>query len=155
MGVWDRCGRGCSRAALEKSTSARSPPPKKTRPLLPACATHKRNLPETFFCVVDLHAITVQHDPKDLREATRNMAAAYLAAGIDPDKVGLDGAEAARLLDAASSVGTRPGVPPELLAPGVCTAHDRRPSLCSRTSLPTPSCRGCWSAQRPWGGCSA
>jgi tryptophanyl-tRNA synthetase len=43
--------------------------------------------PDTFFCVVDLHAITVQHDPKELRAATRNMAAAYLAAGINPDKV--------------------------------------------------------------------
>ncbi|GBF97289.1 hypothetical protein Rsub_09980 [Raphidocelis subcapitata] len=43
---------------------------------------------DTFFCVVDLHAITVQHDPKDLRAAMRNMAAAYLAAGIDPDKDG-------------------------------------------------------------------
>lgn len=42
---------------------------------------------DTFFCVVDLHAITVPHDPKELREATRSMAATYLAAGIDPDKV--------------------------------------------------------------------
>lgn len=44
---------------------------------------------DTFFCVVDLHAITVQHDPKELRAATRNMAAAYLAAGIDPDKASI------------------------------------------------------------------
>jgi len=44
---------------------------------------------DTFFCVVDLHAITVQHDPKDLRDATRNMAAAYLAAGIDPNKASI------------------------------------------------------------------
>jgi tryptophanyl-tRNA synthetase len=44
---------------------------------------------DTFFCVVDLHAITVQHDPKDLRAATRNMAAAYLAAGIDPDRASI------------------------------------------------------------------
>jgi len=41
---------------------------------------------DTFFCVVDLHAITVQHDPKVLLNATRTSAATYLAAGIDPAK---------------------------------------------------------------------
>lgn len=44
---------------------------------------------DTFFCVVDLHAITVQHDPRELRDATRNMAAAYLAAGIDPERASI------------------------------------------------------------------
>lgn len=54
----------------------------------PGCSADPPRPPsDTFFCVVDLHAITVQHDPKELRSATRNMAAAYLAAGIDPDKV--------------------------------------------------------------------
>ena len=42
---------------------------------------------ETFFCVVDLHAITVPHDPVDLRQSTRTMAATYIAAGVDPSKV--------------------------------------------------------------------
>jgi tryptophanyl-tRNA synthetase len=42
---------------------------------------------DTFFCVVDLHAITVPHDPADLRSSTRTMAATYLAAGIDPKRV--------------------------------------------------------------------
>ncbi|MBU2937679.1 MULTISPECIES: tryptophan--tRNA ligase [Pacificibacter] len=41
---------------------------------------------ETIYCVVDMHAITVWQDPKDLRHATREVAAGYLAAGIDPDK---------------------------------------------------------------------
>ena len=41
---------------------------------------------ETFFCVVDLHAITVPHDPKKLLEDIRNTAAIYLACGIDPSK---------------------------------------------------------------------
>lgn len=36
---------------------------------------------ENFFCVVDLHAITMPHDPKDLRESTLSSAALYLAAG--------------------------------------------------------------------------
>lgn len=41
---------------------------------------------ENFFCVVDLHAITMPHDPKDLQESTLSSAALYLAAGIDPTK---------------------------------------------------------------------
>ena len=39
---------------------------------------------ETFFCVVDLHAITVPHDPGQLAADTRKTAALYLACGIDP-----------------------------------------------------------------------
>ena len=41
---------------------------------------------DAFFCVVDLHAITVEQDPRQLREATRRTAAQYIAAGIDPAK---------------------------------------------------------------------
>lgn len=44
---------------------------------------------DTFYCVVDLHAITAPHDPVELRTATRSMAATYMAAGIDPAKVRL------------------------------------------------------------------
>ena len=39
---------------------------------------------ETYFCVVDLHAITVPQDPKILRRRTLVTAAQYLALGIDP-----------------------------------------------------------------------
>ena len=39
---------------------------------------------DTFFCVVDLHAITVPHDPARLAEDTLSTAALYLACGIDP-----------------------------------------------------------------------
>jgi tryptophanyl-tRNA synthetase len=39
---------------------------------------------DTFFCVVDLHAITVPHDPVRLAEDTLSTAALYLACGIDP-----------------------------------------------------------------------
>ncbi|SHE89978.1 tryptophanyl-tRNA synthetase [Loktanella atrilutea] len=39
---------------------------------------------ETIYCVVDLHAITVWQDPKELAHATREVAAGYLAAGLDP-----------------------------------------------------------------------
>ncbi len=39
-----------------------------------------------FFCVVDLHAITVPQDPKALRANVLNTAASYLAAGIDPER---------------------------------------------------------------------
>ena len=39
---------------------------------------------ETIYCVVDLHAITVWQDPKELANMTREVAAGYLAAGLDP-----------------------------------------------------------------------
>ena len=41
---------------------------------------------ECFFCIVDLHAITVWQDPKILKQKTREVAAAFIASGIDPDK---------------------------------------------------------------------
>jgi tryptophanyl-tRNA synthetase len=41
---------------------------------------------ETVYCVVDLHAITVWQDPASLRDATREVAAGYLASGIDPER---------------------------------------------------------------------
>ncbi len=41
---------------------------------------------ECLYCVVDLHAITADYDPKHLKQATREIAAAYIAAGIDPAK---------------------------------------------------------------------
>ncbi len=41
---------------------------------------------ETVYCVVDLHAITVWQDPAELAQGTREVAAGYLAAGLDPDK---------------------------------------------------------------------
>ncbi len=41
---------------------------------------------DAFYCVVDLHAITVPQDPAELRERTRRTAAQYLAAGIDPER---------------------------------------------------------------------
>jgi tryptophanyl-tRNA synthetase len=41
---------------------------------------------DAFFCVVDLHAITVPQDPEALRRRTLITAAQYLALGIDPDR---------------------------------------------------------------------
>ena len=41
---------------------------------------------ENFFCIVDLHAITVPQDPKVLRRKIRQLAALYFASGIDPEK---------------------------------------------------------------------
>ncbi|PHR61188.1 MAG: tryptophan--tRNA ligase [Robiginitomaculum sp.] len=41
---------------------------------------------ECVFCIVDLHAITVWQDPKTLADQTRQIASAYLAAGVDPKK---------------------------------------------------------------------
>src|SRR5688572_12053561 len=39
---------------------------------------------EAFYCVVDLHALTVGPDPAALRRRTQLVAAQYLAAGVDP-----------------------------------------------------------------------
>ncbi|MEM9348846.1 MAG: tryptophan--tRNA ligase [Pseudomonadota bacterium] len=41
---------------------------------------------ETLYCMVDLHAITTWQEPADLRHNTREVAAGFMAAGIDPDK---------------------------------------------------------------------
>lgn len=41
---------------------------------------------ECYFCVVDLHALTVPQNPDELRRKTREVAALYLAAGIDPER---------------------------------------------------------------------
>jgi tryptophanyl-tRNA synthetase len=41
---------------------------------------------DCIYCVVDLHAITVWQEPAELRRNTREVTAAYLAAGIDPDR---------------------------------------------------------------------
>ncbi|MGY3438766.1 MULTISPECIES: tryptophan--tRNA ligase [unclassified Marinovum] len=41
---------------------------------------------QSIFCMVDMHAITVWQDPADLRRATRELAAGFIASGIDPEK---------------------------------------------------------------------
>jgi tryptophanyl-tRNA synthetase len=41
---------------------------------------------DAFYCVVDLHAITVDVDPTTLRDRTRRTAAQYLAGGVDPER---------------------------------------------------------------------
>jgi tryptophanyl-tRNA synthetase len=40
---------------------------------------------DCVFCIVDLHAVTVPQDPAQLRAQTREVTAAYIAAGIDPE----------------------------------------------------------------------
>lgn len=44
---------------------------------------------ECYYCVVNQHAITMPQDPTSLREYTRNLAALYLAVGLDPKKATL------------------------------------------------------------------
>lgn len=41
---------------------------------------------ESFYCIVNLHAITLPQDPKTLRQKTLDLARIYLAAGVDPEK---------------------------------------------------------------------
>src|SRR5438067_1653637 len=47
-------------------------------------ATQERG--EAFFCIVDLHSITTDYEPEELREATLSLAALLFAAGLDPDR---------------------------------------------------------------------
>jgi tryptophanyl-tRNA synthetase len=43
-----------------------------------------QELGEAFFCIVDLHSVTVEHDPAELRAATIDLAAMLFATGLDP-----------------------------------------------------------------------
>ncbi|MDR6225078.1 tryptophan--tRNA ligase [Desmospora profundinema] len=67
---------------------------------------------ESFYCVVDLHALTVPRDPEELRRRTRELAGFYVAAGLDPDKATIfiqshnpDHAEGAWLLQCVARIG--------------------------------------------------
>ena len=67
---------------------------------------------DAFFCIVDLHSITVEHDPEELRTSTLDLAAMLFAAGLDADKSTVfcqshvtAHAEAAWLLAAVTSYG--------------------------------------------------
>jgi tryptophanyl-tRNA synthetase len=67
---------------------------------------------EAFFCIVDLHSITVDYDPADLRERTLDLAALLFATGLDPERSTVFAqshvtahAEAAWLLSAVTSYG--------------------------------------------------
>jgi tryptophanyl-tRNA synthetase len=67
---------------------------------------------QAVFCIVDLHAITIQHDPAELQTGTLDIAAMLFATGLDPDRsiVFVQShvtahAEAAWLLSAVTSYG--------------------------------------------------
>jgi tryptophanyl-tRNA synthetase len=67
---------------------------------------------EAFFCIVDLHSITVDYDPAELRSSTYDLFALLLATGLDPDRSTIFAqshvaahAEAAWLLSAVTSYG--------------------------------------------------
>jgi tryptophanyl-tRNA synthetase len=71
-----------------------------------------QELGDAFFCIVDLHSITVDYDPADLRERTLDLAALLFATGIDPDRSTVFAqshvtahAEAAWLLSGVASYG--------------------------------------------------
>lgn len=67
---------------------------------------------DAFFCLVDLHSITVEYDPVELRESTLDLAAVLFATGLDPERSTVfcqshvtAHAEAAWLLSAVASYG--------------------------------------------------
>jgi tryptophanyl-tRNA synthetase len=71
-----------------------------------------QELGEAFFCIVDLHSITVDHDPADLHERTLDLFAMLIATGLDPDRSTVFAqshvtahAEASWLLSAVTSYG--------------------------------------------------
>jgi len=71
-----------------------------------------QELGDAFFCIVDLHSITVDYDPADLRERTLDLAAILFATGLDPDRSTVFAqsqvtahAEAAWLLGSVASFG--------------------------------------------------
>ena len=73
-------------------------------------ATQERG--EGFFCIVDLHSISVEYDPADFREKTLDLAAIMFATGLDPERSTVFAqshvpahAEAAWLLGAVTSFG--------------------------------------------------
>jgi tryptophanyl-tRNA synthetase len=73
-------------------------------------ATQERG--EAFFCIVDLHAITIRHDPAALREGTLDIGAMLFATGLDPERSTVfvqshvsAHAEAAWLLSSVTSYG--------------------------------------------------
>ena len=45
-----------------------------------------QELGEGFFCIVDLHSITVDYDPRDLHERTLDLYAIMVASGLDPER---------------------------------------------------------------------
>jgi tryptophanyl-tRNA synthetase len=45
-----------------------------------------QNSYDAFYCIVDLHAITIKQEPKELRQNILNAAKTYLALGLDPNK---------------------------------------------------------------------
>jgi tryptophanyl-tRNA synthetase len=67
---------------------------------------------DAFFCIVDLHSITTDYDPRDLHDRTLDLAALLYAVGLDPDRCTLfcqshvtAHAEAAWLLSAVTGFG--------------------------------------------------
>src|ERR1041385_5046113 len=67
---------------------------------------------DAFFCIVDLHSITVQYDPEKLRSSPLDLAAMLFATGLDPERSTVfvqshvtAHAEAAWLLSAVASYG--------------------------------------------------
>lgn len=67
---------------------------------------------DAFFCIVDLHSITVAYEPEDLRESTLSLAALLFASGLSPERSTVfvqshvsAHAEAAWLLGAATAFG--------------------------------------------------
>src|SRR5258708_748496 len=84
------------------SPVTRRPPPRVLSGIQPSGSIHLGNYlgaiqnwvksqeeHDNFFCIVDLHAITIQQEPKKLRSAIRELAGILFACGLNPEKVAL------------------------------------------------------------------
>lgn len=98
---------------------------------------------EAFYCVVDLHAITVEHDPAELARRTRVAAAQLLGLGLDPDRCTLfvqshvpEHARLSWILECITGFGEAGRMTQFRTSPPSRAPTGRR-SGCS----PTPSCR--------------
>src|SRR4029079_1818673 len=98
---------------------------------------HTQEEGEGYFCIVDLHSITVEYDPDDLRTRTYDLAAMLFATGLDPERSTVfiqshvtAHAEAAWLLSAVTSYGQLgrmtqfkdKGEGREFVSAGLCTS---------------------------------
>ena len=93
---------------------------------------------DAFYCVVDLHALTLQIEPETLRANTTDLLATYLAAGLDPE-VCTDLHPECRCPTTPSSTGCSSASPPTASSrawwPSRRSPSDRRAiaSVCSPT----------------------
>ena len=104
----------------------------------------------SIYCIVDLHAITVDYEPAALRERVYDTAAILIAAGLDPERCILfrqgdvqEHTELCWLLTSVTAIGElnrmhqfrdKSVAQRQLVSPGCCSTRCCRPPTCSPTA---------------------